>query len=762
MAVKKIYQKKKKELQTVTCERFMSQFGIQFLYAFLLLLLADNSFSQVAITYNGDAQSITQFLTGSGVTISNYTINCDNKGIGTFTSTGTNLGISQGVVLSTGNIASIPQVASSLASTKFTNTGDAQLSTLTTGVINDKCVLEFDIVPQGSVLKFEYVFGSEEYPEFVCSQYNDVFGFFISGPDPGGGNYTNKNLATIPNTTVPVCINSVNPGVPGTYQGNTWSSGNCQSLANTGFYVNNALINNPNIVYDGMTGVFSAIAQVTPCQTYHLKIAIADVTDRIYDSGVFLRAYSISAAPYNVSVTSAINYPGYTSTYEGCVNGTINVGISAAQASNVTLNLTVTGSATNGTDYNTIPSTVTIPAGQTSVSLPFTPVNDNITEGTETVTISVVDVCTGLPSATTTISIQDPPTSTLVVGDSTLCSGQSTQLTASGAAVYAWSPSTGLNSSSIANPIASPTSTTTYTVTMTAGSCVKILSKTISVSNLSTSITASPNGLVCNGGSVQLTASNTGGVNPISFSWSNGNATSSINVSTSGTYNVTATDAFSCTASASRATNISNINVSGSSTDVSCFGANNGSISLSVAGLNSPFTYNWGGGISTQNRTNLTGGSYTVTVSNTAGCTATASFSISQPSSSLSISASTANIACFGGNNGAINLSVSGGSSPYTFSWGAGVTTQNRTNLSAGNYTVTVTDASTCSSTFSTAVTQPVSGVNITPVPVSASCFGTSTGSISLTLAGGTAPYTYNWGGGVTTSARTNIPARKL
>ncbi|MBL0308413.1 MAG: SprB repeat-containing protein [Bacteroidetes bacterium] len=116
-------------------------------------------------------------------------------------------------------------------------------------------------------------------------------------------------------------------------------------------------------------------------------------------------------------------------------------------------------------------------------------------------------------------------------------------------------------------------------------------------------------------------------------------------------------------------------------------------------------------------------------------------------------------MACFGGNNGAINLSVSGGSSPYTFSWGAGVTTQNRTNLSAGNYTVTVTDASTCSSTFSTAVTQPVSGVNITPVPVSASCFGTSTGSISLTLAGGTAPYTYNWGGGVTTSARTNIPA---
>ena len=261
--------------------------------AFLLTLLAFHfSFSQITITQNSNAEALSQMLVGSGVTISNVTMNCNTAASGTFTNQSTNMGLSQGVVMATGKVSSISQPASSFASTALNGAGDAQLSTLTSGPIYDPCILQFDVVPQGDTLQFKYVFASEEYPQFVCSQFNDVFGFFITGPNPVGGNYTNTNIATLPNSTMPVCINSVNGGVSGTYNGTTWNSNGCMSLSNTNDDVNNLNPVNQSIVYDGMTKVLSAKSAVVPCQTYHLKIAIADVGDRFYDSGVFLQAYS--------------------------------------------------------------------------------------------------------------------------------------------------------------------------------------------------------------------------------------------------------------------------------------------------------------------------------------------------------------------------------------------------------------------------------------------------------------------------------------
>ncbi|MBK7148361.1 MAG: choice-of-anchor L domain-containing protein [Bacteroidetes bacterium] len=238
----------------------------------LLLLLSQAAFAQIAVTTNSNTQALAQLLAGNGVTISNWTKTCANNGTGTFTNSGTNLGVPGGIVLASGNVSSIPNSANAFASTQFTNNGDAQLSTLTTGTIYDKCILEFDIVPQGPILKFDYVFASEEYPEWVCSQFNDVFGFFISGPNPGGGNFTNKNLAIIPNTTLPVTINSVNGGSPGANAGGGTCNGANQSLAYSSYYVNNQTPLNPNIVYDGMTTVLSAITAVTPCQTTISKL----------------------------------------------------------------------------------------------------------------------------------------------------------------------------------------------------------------------------------------------------------------------------------------------------------------------------------------------------------------------------------------------------------------------------------------------------------------------------------------------------------
>ena len=151
---------------------------------------------------------------------------------------------------------------------QFEQFNDVDMFQITGRPINHICILEFDFVPQGPEIKFEYVFASEEYPEFVDSDFNDVFGFFLSGPGILG-DYSNsaKNIAVIPNTTTPISINNVNSGL------------------NSAYYVSNT--GGSTIQYDGFTTVLTAKSEVQCGLTYHIKLAIADVQDNIFDSAVF-------------------------------------------------------------------------------------------------------------------------------------------------------------------------------------------------------------------------------------------------------------------------------------------------------------------------------------------------------------------------------------------------------------------------------------------------------------------------------------------
>ncbi len=741
----RIYPQKTKILQGFSCE-LQKVALLLFMSAFSVLSIQ----AQVAVVQNANSQTLAQLLAGPGVTITNYTLTCNANGTGTFNNVSSNIGMPGGVVMASGRVTNVPQTATNFASSSFTATGDAQLSTLTSGTIYDPCVLEFDIVPQGPLLKFDYVFASEEYPEFVCSPYNDVFGFFISGPNPGGGNYASKNLATIPGSTLPVAINTVNGGTSGTYSGTTWNSANCPSLSNTAYYRNNLSPVNANIVYDGMTTVLTATAAVVPCQVYHLKIAIADVADRIYDSGVFLSAYSFTSNPVTVSAISALDYAGFSSAYEGCVGGTFTLTLSQVQTVDVYVNLSITGTATNGTDYTTIPSVVMIPAGQLSVTIPLSPLADGIVEPAETVTIATLDPCTGAVSSSATITVRDDIPATITASDTTLCLGQSTQLIANGGITYAWSPAAGLSNANVKNPIATPTVTTTYTCSMTFGSCVKTVSQTIYVSNPALATTVSPAASICNGGTIVITASPSNGVSPYSYLWSTGAVTPSISAVSGGTYSLTSTDAYGCTANASQTISIANLNVSGTTTNVSCIGGTNGGIDITVTGTNAPFTYNWGGGIVSQDRTNIVAGTYTVTVSNTVGCSVTASYTITQPTSNLTSTATNVSVSCNAGNNGSINLTPNGGVSPYTFAWSNAATTEDISSLTANTYSVTITDFNGCSTTRSVVITQPTAIVT-SETHVNGNCFGASNGSIDLTVSGGTGAYTYNWSNSAST-----------
>ena len=260
-----------------------------------------------------------------------------------------------------------------------------------------------------------------------------------------------------------------------------------------------------------------------------------------------------------------------------------------------------------------------------------------------------------------------------------------------------------------------------------------------------------------NSGSVSLTIVH--GNSPYTYLWSNADTTSGIDSLAAGTYNVTVTDNSNCTVSKSYTITQPPfpISVNASASDVSCNGSNNGSITTNPTNGTSPYTYNWGGGITSQNRTNIGPGTYNLTITDHDGCTATTSLTITQPSP-ISITFTDTNIACFGGNTGAIGLNVTGGYPPFAFKWNDGSTQQNINTLTAGNYIITITDNHGCTATANTTLTQ-ASNATLTTTVTNATCNGSSNGAINLSVSGGTPGYTYNWGGGATSQNLANVAA---
>jgi hypothetical protein len=258
------------------------------LYSLLLLLTALNFQLQAQMyvdsVYSAQ-QMITDFFGGSGAQISNITFTGSPNAIGFFDAGNTNLGVNAGIVITTGSIQNAvgPNSSSGITQTNLGNS-DSDLDSLIPGFNTlDASIIEFDIVPDNDTLYFKYVFGSEEYNEFVNSSFNDVFGFFISGPGINGV----KNLALVPDTNIAVAINNVNCGSFSQYYycNDYFNSSLCASCPLT--------IDSNSIEYDGFTTNLRAASIVTPGETYHIKIAIADAGDQVLDSGVFIDIESL-------------------------------------------------------------------------------------------------------------------------------------------------------------------------------------------------------------------------------------------------------------------------------------------------------------------------------------------------------------------------------------------------------------------------------------------------------------------------------------
>ena len=243
-----------------------------------------------------------------------------------------------------------------------------------------------------------------------------------------------------------------------------------------------------------------------------------------------------------------------------------------------------------------------------------------------------------------------------------------------------------------------------------------------------------------NDGAIDLTVN--GGTAPYIYHWNNNANTQDLSGIGGGNYFVTVTDFTGCTAGVTvNVTEHAQLTLSQTHVNETC-GQSNGSISLTVVGGYVPYTFLWSNNALTQNLSGISSGNYSVTVSDFNSCTALLNIVVIGTSGATTQFATT-NILCNGNTNGAIDLTVTGGTQPYTYLWSNAAITQDINNLSVGNYSVTVTDANNCTLTGNASVTQP-SAIQISETHVDASC-GNSNGTIDLTVSGGTFPYNYSW-----------------
>ncbi|MFN9622281.1 MAG: choice-of-anchor L domain-containing protein, partial [Cyanobacteriota bacterium] len=341
-------------------------------------------------------------LLGSGVSAIDISYTGTDGAAGIFSGgLAAGIGIDSGIVLSTGNILNAigPNDLTS-TSTAFGVSGDIDLDDIVGfGSTYDACILEFTFIPSASIVSFSFVFASEEYPEFVGSQFNDVFAFFVN----------DVNIAIIPGTTTPVSINNVSP------------------VTNSSFYISNEL-NTADVEFDGFTTVLSAVASsLAPGIPASVKLAIADTSDAIYDSAVFIQAGSF-ANPTLVTV-SASDPSAVEDTSSSSRSGEFIISRTGSTTNPLTVSFSLSGSA-SAADYAGIPTVITIPAGESSAIVTIAPIDDALLEGNETVILSLIDGTgydLGLPSSATVV-LEDnetqPVNITLAVNPATVVEDQ--------------------------------------------------------------------------------------------------------------------------------------------------------------------------------------------------------------------------------------------------------------------------------------------------------------------------------------------------
>lgn len=382
--------------------------------------------------------------------------------------------------------------------------------------------------------------------------------------------------------------------------------------------------------------------------------------------------------------------------------------------------------------------------GETSADL------TNLTSGTYSVLVIDNNGCS--TNAATTINQPSLALNLSSVENNVLCfggnSGAIDITPIGGTAPYTYTWSTGATSQDLSGLVAG-----NYSVTITDNNNCTVASSfqiTEPASPIAMSFAATPVG--CFGestGSIDVTAS--GGTGNLTYVWNTGATTQDLISIPTGNYSVTVTDENNCTLSipAIGVTQpLAPLQTSFTKTDIACFGAATGAIDLTTSGGTAPYTYLWSNGETSSDISNLISGNYSVTVTDENGCTTSNSINLTQPIAGINLTESHINMLCFGESTGSIDVTTSGGTSPYAFSWNSGQNTEDIAGISSGIYTLTVTDAQSCVETIQVEVEQPNQPLTATETHTDALCIGAQQGTIDLTVFGGTAPYVINWNNG--------------
>jgi len=398
-------------------------------------------------------------LFGGGVIIDSLRPLCDSITIGYFDGSNSNIGLPSGVIIATGNINNAPGPnIDTGAGDDLLQPGDPILDSISGFQTFDACGFEFDMIPLCDTIGINYVFASEEYPEFVGASFNDLFAFLISGPGFNGV----QNIATLPGTNIPVSIDNVN------------------DFTNSGFYVDNSF--GTTVEYDGFTVPLLAQVAVTPCSTYRVKIIIADAGDGILDSSVFLEEGGIECLGDIVELDALTDFGGLgnDTTMEACVSGSFVFTRGGNTVTADTFIVTIGGTATPGIDYTPLSDTIIFPAGVDTISIPLTLVDDGNPEPVEYIEIVYLDtaLCGGTFADTARLYIADPGSAD-AGPDKGICSGQQSQLGSAHlpAVTYSWTPTTGLSEGTVARPFVTLTNTSDtvftqeYILTVDGGVC---------------------------------------------------------------------------------------------------------------------------------------------------------------------------------------------------------------------------------------------------------------------------------------------------
>lgn len=749
-------------------------------FAIILLIftfvIRVQTYAQIIVDTSFSAQDLANSLVGANVTISNVILNCDDAARGSFISTTGALAIDSGVLLTTGRAKTINNCPGAISTSCFApgvsgassffasksngiTIQDTFITSITTAVQRDRCNLEFDFVTLGDTIQFNYIFGSEEYPMFNCSNFNDAFGIFLTGPGISG----KKNIALIPGTNIPVCINSIN--------GSTSPNALCTNLGSgapfTSLYVDNGT--GYMLTYNGHTVVMNAKSYVVPNQTHHIAFAIADIFDYIYDSGVFIEGRSLVSNPflsaYFYSTGDMIRNPDYV--IETCGPGRFHFRTAAKVPNPVQINLSYGGNVISGVDYNALPTSVTIPANDSFVNLPLTAIADNLTEPND----SLIVYASG-PNFLDTffIKFKDFGNGISVYNqsnDSNICNYYTSNLYCevkdNMAFKIKWSPATYLSADSILNPVFKPNvininDTLKYYVKITHASCPDIDSVVKIKIMLTPKVSLGNDTTICKGDTIQLYPLITP-TNNYTYKWSYAQYLSSDSISNPIAYPpahkiylLSVITDENCIGYDDKLIQVLNIKSEIDSiglTNTNCFKINGQArIYLKNPTLNFKFKLNNRAYQSTNLITNLSDTIHKLTIKMNDICTIDTFFSItsSRPKISVIDTPATCDL-----NNGKLNATASNAKLPLLFKWSNGILKPSNSNLDSGNYTVILIDGDGCEDTLKTYLSR-IPKVNFSLESKNLNC-NDGLGSIKSNIIIGIPPITYLWSNGKTTDS---------